>query len=234
MAFELYEEVVDRIRSSGTDLVINLTTGPGGRFVPSDDDPKVPAAATNLLPADARVDHVVPPEAGNLHPGPQHHVVRRRRGDEHAEDGRRHGQAHPEAGVLPELEVFDSGDIRMAKDLLKDGVLAEPPLFQMVMGIQLRLCRRCRNAALRKEPTARRQRAGRRWASAACRCRQSPSPPPSGAMCVVGLEDNLYVRKGELATSNAVLVERAAQILDLLGAEPATPVEARELLGLTR
>ena len=59
MAFELYEEVVDRIRSADTDLVINLTTGPGGRFVPSDHDPRVPAPATNLQPAARRVEHVV-------------------------------------------------------------------------------------------------------------------------------------------------------------------------------
>ena len=68
MAFDLYEEVVDRIRASDTDLVINLTTGPGGRFVPSDDDPKVPAPATNIQPAARTGRARRPAEAGKSAP----------------------------------------------------------------------------------------------------------------------------------------------------------------------
>ena len=231
MAFALYEEVVERIRASDTDLVINLTTGPGGRYVPSDDDPRVPAPATNLqLPA-ARVDHVVrlKPEIctldlntmwfgdGVVMNTPKTATVMAR--------------LIYEAGVLPELEVFDSGDIRLAKDLLKEGVLQAPALFQMVMGIKYGFAGDAETLLYAKSqlpPDA-------RWAAMGISRMSLPTVALAATMgghVRVGLEDNLYIRKGEFATSNAALVERAVQILDLLGASPATPAEAREILGL--
>jgi len=233
MAFELYREVVERIRESDSDLVINLTTGPGGRFVPSDDDPKVPAPTTNLLPPEPRVEHVVKlkPEICTLD------LNNMWFGDGVVMNTPKTAAAMAkliyEAGVLPELEVFDSGDIRLAKDLLKDGVLQAPPLFQMVMGIRYGFAGDAETLLYAKSqlpPNA-------RWAAMGISRMSLPTVALASTMgghVRVGLEDNLYIRKGELATSNASLVERAVQILDLLGASPATPAEARDILGLTK
>ena len=231
MAFELYDEVVDRIRGSDTDLVINLTTGPGGRFVPSDDDPKVPGPATNLQPAARRVDHVVrlKPEICTLDLNTMWF------GDGVVMNTPTMATAMAglirEAGVVPEIEVFDGGDIRLAKDMLNDGALASPPLFQMVMGIRYGFAGDMETLIYAKNQLP----SGARWAAMGISRMSLPTVAMAsilGGHVRVGLEDNLYVRKGELATSNAVLVERAVQILDLLGAEPATPAEARALLGL--
>ena len=231
MAFELYEEVVDRIRSSGTDLVINLTTGPGGRFVPSDDDPKVPAPATNIKLAAERVEHVVrlKPEICTLDLNTMWF------GDGVVMNTPKMATAMAglirEAGVLPELEVFDSGDIRLAKDMLKDGTLAAPALFQMVMGIRYGFAGDMETLLYARNqlpPDA-------MWAAMGISRMSLPTVAMAsilGGHVRVGLEDNLYIRKGEFATSNAALVERAVQILDLVGASPATPAEAREMLGL--
>ena len=231
MAFELYDEVVDRIRSSDTDLVINLTTGPGGRFVPSDDDPKVPAPATNLQPAARRVEHVVrlKPEICTLDLNTMWF------GDGVVMNTPAMATAMAnlinEAGVRPELEVFDSGDIRLAKDMLKDDVLAAPALFQMVMGIRYGFAGDAETLLYAKSQLP----ADAMWAAMGISRMSFPTVALAstlGGHVRVGLEDNLYIRRGEFATSNAVLVERAVQILDLLGASPATPSEARETLGL--
>ncbi len=237
MAFELYEEVVDRIRSSDTDLVINLTTGPGGRFVPSDDDPKVPGPATNLQPAARRVEHVVrlKPEICTLDLNTMwfgEGVVMNTPNMASAM-----AKLIVDAGVRPELEVFDSGDIRLAKDLLKDGVLAGPALFQMVMGIRYGFAGDMETLLYAKNqlPAESQVPAAPLWAAMGISRMSLPTVAMAstlGGHVRVGLEDNLYVRKGEFATSNAVLVERAVQILDLLGAEPATAAEARDILEL--
>ena len=231
MAFDLYDEVVDRIRSSGTDLVINLTTGPGGRFVPDDDDPKTPGPATNLQTAARRVEHVLrlKPEICTLDLNTMwfgEGVVMNT-----PKMATAMAKLINEAGVLPELEVFDSGDIRLAKDMLKDGVLHAPPLFQMVMGIRYGFAGDMETLLYARNQLP----AAARWAAMGISRMSLPTVAMAsilGGHVRVGLEDNLYVRKGELATSNAVLVERAVQILDLMGAAPATPSEAREMLGL--
>jgi uncharacterized protein (DUF849 family) len=233
MAFDLYREVVDRIRSSANDLVINLTTGPGGRFVPSDHDPKVPAPATNIRSAAERVEHVVrlKPEICTLDLNTMWF------GEGVVMNTPKMASAMArlirEAGVLPELEVFDSGDIRLAKDFLRDGTLQSPPLFQMVMGIRYGFAGDMETLLYARSQLP----ADARWAAMGISRMSLPTVAMAailGGHVRVGLEDNLYIRKGELATSNAALVERAVQILDLLGAEPATPAEARQMLDLKR
>jgi uncharacterized protein (DUF849 family) len=136
MALEHYREVVERIRASETDLIINLTTGPGGRFVPSDDDPKVAAPGTTLVRPERRVEHVLAlkPEVCSLDLNTMWFgsavVINTPR------NAKIMAEAIRGAGVLPELEVFDSGDLQLAHQLLADGVLARPPLFQIVLGIR--------------------------------------------------------------------------------------------------
>ena len=228
-----YREVVERIRASGTDLIINLTTGPGGRFVPSADDPKVAAPGSTLVRPERRVEHVVAlrPEICSLDLNtmwfgsavvintPRNAAIMAR--------------AIGEAGVVPELEVFDSGDIQLAHQLLADGILARPPLFQIVLGI--------RNGFPATPETLLYARsllpADARWAAMGIGRMEFPIVAQAcllGGHVRVGLEDNVYLDKGVLAPSNAALVERAVTILELLGRSVATPAEARAILNLQR
>jgi uncharacterized protein (DUF849 family) len=226
-----YREVVERIRASGTDLIINLTTGPGGRFVPSEDDPKVAAPGSTLVRPERRVEHVVAlrPEICSLDLNtmwfgsavvintPRNAAIMAR--------------AIRAAGVMPELEVFDSGDIQLAHQLLADGVLARPPLFQVVLGIRNGFPATPATLLYAKSLLP----ADAEWAAMGIGRMEFPIVAQAcllGGHVRVGLEDNLYLSKGELAASNAALVERAVTLVELLGGSVATPAEARTILGL--
>ena len=232
MALELYRQVVDRIRSSDTDLIVNLTTGPGGRFIPGEEDPKVAAQGSNLMRPEKRVEHVLAlrPEICSLDLNtmwfgssavintPRNVAIM--------------AEAIRGAGVKPELEVFDSGDLQLANQLLEGGVLQRPPLFQVVLGI--------RNGFPATPETLLYARsllpADAQWAAMGTGRMEFPIVAQAcllGGHVRVGLEDNLYLSKGELAPSNAALVERAVTLVDLLGGSIATPAEARAILGLT-
>jgi uncharacterized protein (DUF849 family) len=228
-----YREVVERIRASDTDLIINLTTGPGGRFVPSDDDPKVAAPGSTLVRPERRVEHVVAltPEICSLDLNTMWFgsavVINTPR------NAAIMAAAIRKAGVMPELEVFDSGDIQLAHQLLADGVLARPPLFQVVLGI--------RNGFPATPETLLYARsllpADAMWAAMGIGRMEFPIVAQAcllGGHVRVGLEDNVYLDKGVLAPSNAALVERAVTIVELLGRSVATPAEARAILGLTK
>ena len=233
MALEHYREVVERIRESGTDLIINLTTGPGGRFIPSDHDPKVAAPGSTLMRPEERVAHVVAlrPEICSLDLNtmwfgtsvvintPRNVTIM--------------AEAIRAAGVKPELEVFDSGDIQLAHQLLESGVLPRPALFQVVLGI--------RNGFPATPETLLYARsllpADAQWAAMGTGRMEFPIVAQAcllGGHVRVGLEDNLYLDKGVLAPSNAALVERAATIVELLGRKVATAAQARDILGLRR
>jgi uncharacterized protein (DUF849 family) len=232
MALEHYREVVERIRESGTDLIINLTTGPGGRFIPSDHDPKVAAPGSTLMRPEERVAHVVAlrPEICSLDLNtmwfgtsvvintPRNVTIM--------------AEAIRAAGVKPELEVFDSGDIQLAHQLLESGVLPRPALFQVVLGI--------RNGFPATPETLLYARsllpADAQWAAMGTGRMEFPIVAQAcllGGHVRVGLEDNLYLSKGVLAPSNAALVERAVTIVELLGGRVATTAEARSILGLS-
>ena len=131
-----YREVMERIRKRDTNLIINLTTGPGGRFVPSADDPKVYAPGTTLKPPLERVRHVVELkpdicslDLNTMNSGPD--VVINT-----PANVRKMAKAMNDAGVMPELEVFDSGDMNLARDMFADGSLKGPGLYTIVMGVK--------------------------------------------------------------------------------------------------
>lgn len=132
---------------------------------------------------------------------------------------------------MPELEVFDSGDIHLAQALLTDGTLDRPPLFQIVLGIRFGFDTSLRTLAYAQSllpPDA-------MWAAFGIGRWSFPAVAQSWALgghVRVGLEDNIYIRKGELARDNAQLCEKAARIVDDTGGELASPAEARSILGL--
>jgi uncharacterized protein (DUF849 family) len=140
-------------------------------------------------------------------------------------------QVMREAGSKPELEVFDSGDIHLAHALLAHCTLERPPLFQIVMGIRYGFDTSLQTLAyahslLPKDAMWAAFRIGR-WSFPAV-----AQAWALGGHVRVGLEDNIYASKGELARDNVQLCEKAARIVDDIGGGLATPAEARAILGL--
>lgn len=231
MEEHLYAETVDRIKASGSNVIINLTTGPGARFVPGKDDPAVPDPSTTLKSPAERVKHILsikPPvctlDVASFNFGEQVFVNT----PEHL---REMGDMITAAGVKPELEAFDTGHIVLANRLIAEGHLKEPPLFQLCLGISYAAPATPESLLHMRDMLP----ANAVWSAFGISQHQFPivaATVISGGHVRVGLEDNLYMERGVLAPSNAALVERAARIIREIGAEVATPDEAREIFGV--
>ena len=231
MDLDLYRETVDRIRAGVPDLIINLTTGPGGRFVPSEDDPKIAGPGTTLMKPELRVEHIAAlrPDISTLDLNTMNSggevVINTPR------NVRRMAERIRAAGVMPELELFDTGDCHLAHDLIAEGTLKGPGLFSLVLGVKYGF-----NATPETMMYARDLLPeGAVWTGFGIGRSEFPMVAQAwllGGHVRVGMEDNLYLAKGVLAESNAALVARAVAILRGLGAAPATPAEARAALGL--
>jgi uncharacterized protein (DUF849 family) len=232
---ELYGEVVHRIRASSTDVVINLTTGMGTDLILDDTDPtKSPAT---ILPSDftapaERFEQVARyrPELCTLDvpalsAGGSYYI--------NTPAGIRYIAEQARAiNVKPEIEIFDTGDIWMVRALLEEGLLADPPLFQLCMGIEGGMLAepRIMQAMVDLLPE------GAVWSGFGVGRLQFPVLAQAillGGNVRVGLEDNLYLSRGVYA-SDAQLVERAVMIIESLGARVLTPAETRQKLGLVK
>ena len=229
---ELFKEVVDRIRSNGTDVVINLTSGMGGDWVPSAENPALPGPGTDMIGPLERVAHVqdLLPEICSLDCGTMNFG-----------DGneiyistplflRKMAELTKEWGVKPELEVFELGHIRFAKQMIAEGLIAEPPMFQICLGIPWGADQTVDTMKVMKDDLP----AGANWAGFGISRMQMPMAAAAVAMggnVRVGLEDNIWLERGVLAT-NAQLVERVVGIIERMGARAVTPAEARTKLGL--
>ncbi len=228
-----YREVVERIRASGTDVLINLTTGPGARFVPGTEDPLKYGPGTTMKSPAERVRHIVELkpdicslDMGSMNMGP--HVFVNTPGHLEAM-----AVAIRDAGVTPELEVFETGHLLLAKRFIENGFVKPPGMFQICLGISWA------QPATTEAMTYMRNLlpAGSPWFAFGISLHQFPMVAQAvllGGHPRVGLEDNIYLEKGKLAPSNAALVEKAARIIELLGDHVATPADARQMLGLSR
>ncbi len=232
MALEHYREVVDRIRDKNSGLVLNLTTGPGGRFVPSEDEPSVAGPGTTLVRPELRVRHVAElrPQVCTLDLNTMNSgrevVINTPR------NVRRMAAVIREAGVLPEIELFDSGDVALLHDLLADGSLQRPLLCSFVLGVSYGFQPSAETIVYARNllpPDAQFTAIGiGRW--------MFPMVAQSylaGGHVRVGLEDGVHLARGELARTNAELVVKARRIVEDLGGEAMSPAEARTMLGLT-
>ncbi len=227
---EYYDEVVERIRASDTDVILNLTCGMGGMLVLHPDDPSVMVAGTDLATPYQRVEHVgrLRPELCTLDCGSMNFggaLAINRLAD--LEKMARHVM---EWGVKPELEVFDMSQVANALQLIERGVVPDDPLFQFCLGI---------NGGAPAIPES---MIGMRamlppnanWAGFGISRHQMPMVALAvllGGNVRVGLEDNLYLERGVLAT-NAQLVEKASRIVRDLGANILTPAQTRAKLKL--
>ena len=228
-----YREVVERVRDSGVDVVINTTAGMGGDLVVDRDDPAGPhGPGTDLVNGLERLKHVeeLRPDictldCGSLNFGDGSLVY------VSTPDMLRQGaQRIQELGVRVEMEIFDTGHLWFAKQLVAEGLVDDPAMFQLCMGIPwgappdpgLLM------AMVHQLPP------GAVWASFALGAMQMPWAAQSvllGGHVRVGLEDNLYLGKGNKVT-NAALVANAKTLVESMGAAVATPDEAREILKL--
>lgn len=231
----LFREVVARVRSTGIDIVLNLTCGLGAYLLPDPDNETRPLPGSDVASAAERVRHIEEnlPEicsldisTGNQVEGGKDYVYLNT-----TRTLREMALRFQQIGVKPELEVFNAGDIEFGKQLIKEGLIDGTPLFQMVLGVQW--------AAPAGVETMLYQRGllppNVQWAAFGLGREQMPMVAQAallGGNVRVGLEDNLYLSRGVFAT-NGQLVERAFSIIDNIGLSVATPARTREILQLT-
>ncbi|SNR53218.1 3-keto-5-aminohexanoate cleavage protein [Puniceibacterium sediminis] len=231
MDLALYTRVVELIRARNTGLILNLTTGPGGRYVPSDDNPAVAGPGTTLLPPEKRVEHIaaLKPEIctldlNTMNSGGQVVINTPR-------NARIMAEIIKDAGVKPEIELFDTGDIGLAKDMLKDGSINGPMLCSIVTGVKYGLPSTPDALAT----AARMLPSGSTWTGFGIGRMAFPMLVQSwllGGHVRIGMEDTSYIGRGQLTAGNGELTDRARDLIEKLGGEIATPDEARALLGL--
>ncbi len=232
---ELYREVTDRIRDAEVDVVLNLTAGMGGDIVFGGVEAPLPTVAgTDMVGATERVAHVAEclPEICTLDCGTMNfaeadYVMTNTPGMLRAM-----GQMMTDLGVKPEIEAFDTGHLWFAKQLVAEGILKPDALVQLCMGVPWGAPDDLNTfmAMVNNVPDD--------WTFSAFALGRHQMPYVAASVLAggnvrVGLEDNLMLGKGQLAT-NAQLVEKAHGIIENLGARVIGPDEVRAKLGLTK
>ncbi|MEX2631332.1 MAG: 3-keto-5-aminohexanoate cleavage protein [Tistlia sp.] len=233
---EYYREVVERVRASDQDVVLNLTAGMGGDLVFASAEQPLPLnpEGTDMVGAEERVAHVAAllPEICTIDCGTMNFAA----GDyvmTNTPSMLRAMAKHVQAlGVRPEIEVFDTGHLVLAKQLVKEGLIDDPVMVQLCMGIPygapddpLTLL-----ALANQVPSD--------WTFSAFSIGRMQLPfvamaALAGGNVRVGLEDNIYLSKGVLA-SNGDLVARARTILEAMNVKVLGSAEVREKLKLTK
>jgi 3-dehydrocarnitine:acetyl-CoA trimethylamine transferase len=233
---EYYREVTDRIRDADVDVVLNLTAGMGGDMIFGDVESPLPLKqdGTDMIGASARVAHVAEclPEICTLDCGTMNfaeadYVMTNTPGMLTAM-----GRMMTDLGVKPEIEAFDTGHLLYAKQLVKDGILDAPALVQLCMGVPWGAPDDLNTfmAMVNNVPED--------WTFSAFALGRNQMAYVAAAVLAggnvrVGLEDNLWLGKGELA-QNWQLVERAGTIIENMGARVIGPAVVREKLGLVK
>ncbi|WP_341369017.1 3-keto-5-aminohexanoate cleavage protein [Yoonia sp. BS5-3] len=232
----LYRELTDRIRDADVDVVLNLTAGMGGDMVFGSTEAPLPLndAGTDMVGATERMAHIAEclPEICTLDCGTMNfaeadYVMTNTPGMLRAM-----GQMMTDLGVKPEIEAFDTGHLWFAKQLVKEGILTSPALVQLCMGVPWGAPNDLNTfmAMVNNVPS------DWHWSAFSLGRDQIPYAAQAvlaGGNVRVGLEDNLFLEKGVLAT-NAQLVERAVGVIEGMGAKIIGPQAVREQLGLTK
>lgn len=225
-----FRAVMERVREADTDIVMNITAGGGGDWIPDSQDPTRGGPGTDIqTPAQRHepVGELLPElctlDCGSLNFGDMIYV-------NSADWLREHARLVQAAGVKPELECFDLGHVWFARQLQAEGLIDGDPLYQLCLGIPwgAEADTETMLAMRNKLPT------NANWAAFGIGRHQMPMAAQAvllGGHARVGLEDNLYLEKGVLA-SNAQLVEKAGRMINHLGANVMTPAETRKFLKL--
>ena len=222
------------MRESGTDVVINLTAGLGAFLLPDPADESRALPGSDVCSVDERMEHLelCRPEiaslditTGNQVEGPVEFVYLNT-----TRTLRSMAKRFQELNIKPELETFNAGDVEFGKALVREGLVSGPPLFQFVLGVKWGAPADSRTLLYMRDLLP----SNALWAALGTGRLQMPVAAQTtllGGNVRVGLEDNLYLRRGVFAT-NGQLVERAKIIIEALGYEVATPADARHMLGL--
>ena len=233
-AVHLYREVVDRIRDSGVDVIVNLTAGMGGDVVFGSGENPLPldAAGTDMVGPAERLAHVeaILPEICTLDCGTMNFSLGDYVMTNTPSTLRAMAKRVQDLGVRPELEVFDTGHLVFVHDLIKEGLIDAPAMIQLCMGIPYG----APDDPLTLMAMVHRLPPGAVFSAFSIGRRQLPyvaMAALAGGNVRVGLEDNIYLDRGVLA-SNGQLVERAATILTAMGSKVMGPAEVREKLKL--
>ena len=230
---ELYEETVKLIRSSDVDVVINITTGMGGDWVPDAKNPEMPGPGTDVGTPEERMEHIIKlkPElctidCGTFNDGQNMIYLAT------LDQLRACTKLLMGTGVTPEIEAFDLGFLWQAKILIKEGLLPDNTIFQLCMGVPFGAeATTSAILAMRDHVPA-----GYNWCAFGVGRDEFPMLAQAyvmGGNVRVGLEDNIYIGKGQLAT-NAQLVEKGVSLVENLGGSIMSPAEAREALRLVK
>jgi uncharacterized protein (DUF849 family) len=228
---DLYREVVRRIRERNTEVIFNITTGPGCTWMQSEEDPAKCGPGTLMFTAERRLEHILDlkPDmctldictmqlwggaAINLDP-----MITRM------------GHMIQDAGVLPEIECFESGDFVFADDLMAKGAIPAHVPFSFVLGTKYGLPATTEAMMYAKNQIPR----DARWTGFGVSRHSFPMAAQAillGGNVRVGFEDTIYLRRGQKAKDNADLVHWGVEIIEKLGRDLASAGETRALLGL--
>ena len=233
---DLYREVTERIRDADVDVVLNLTAGMGGDMIFGDVERPLPLKeqGTDMAGATERVSHVAEclPEICTLDCGTMNFSLGDYVMTNTPSTLRAMAKMMTDLGVRPEIEAFDTGHLWFAKQLVEEGLIEDPVLIQLCMGIPWGAPDDLNTymAMVNNVPS--------NWTFSAFSIGRNAMAYPAAAVLAggnvrVGLEDNLYVAKGQLAT-NAQLVDKAVTIIESMGARVIGPAEVREKLKLTK
>jgi uncharacterized protein (DUF849 family) len=232
---KLYRELTDRIRDSKTDVVLNLTAGMGGDMVfgppsaplPLQDGTDMGSAESRMEPIAECLPEICTLDCGTMNFAEADYVMTNTPGML-----REMGGMMTALGVKAEIEAFDTGHLWFAKELVKEGILESPALVQLCMGIPWGAPNDLNTymAMVNNIPS------DWNWSSFSIGRDQMPYVAASvlaGGNVRVGLEDNLWLEKGVLAT-NESLVKKAATIIEAMGSTLMNPQQVRDKLGLTK
>ena len=231
----LYRELTDRIRDSKTDVILNLTTGMGGDMffgppsapLPLKNETDMGSAESRMEPIADCLPEICTLDCGTMNFGEGDYVMTNTPGML-----RTMGSMMTALGIKPEIEAFETGHLWFAKQLVKEGVIESPALVQLCMGIPWGAPNDLNTymAMVNNIPS------DWHWSSFSISRDQMPYVAASvlaGGNVRVGLEDNIWLEKGVLAT-NESLVKKATTIIEAMGSTLMSPQQVRDLLGLTK
>ena len=231
----LYRELTDRIRDSKTDVVLNLTSGMGGDMffgppsapLPLKNDTDMGSAESRMEPIADCLPEICTLDCGTMNFGEGDYVMTNT-----PDMLRTMGRMMTELGIKPEIEAFDTGHLWFAKQLVEEGIIEDPALVQLCMGIPWGAPNDLNTymAMVNNIPS------DWNWSSFSISRDQMPYVAASvlaGGNVRVGLEDNIWLEKDVLAT-NESLVRKATTIIEAMGSTIMNPQQVRNLLGLTK
>ena len=228
----LFKETVELVRNSGRNVLVNLTAGMGGDLVVDDDNPQVPGEGTDLISAEERMAHVelLRPDIATLDCGTINFDNANYVYIQTPNMLRAMAARYAEIGVKPEMEVFDLGHLRFANQMISEGLIKGPAMYQVCLGIPW---------GAGADSATMTAMVGQLpqdvfWSGFGISRTQMPMVAQAmllGGNVRVGLEDNLYLERG-VPASNATLVEKAVRIIRDLGGQVCDADQARERLGL--